>query len=350
MGRKKYIFIVILVILFFVSVQLLFSGEPRFYPMIQNHHVGIINQRGEVVVEPKYLEVGKPSDGWVAVRESSQWEYQSLSGKKTIEVKFDQAGPFVNGLAPANKNEMNGFIDETGNWVKTGFSFVDAFSEGFAVVGSETGVYFVNEKFENQFQSQFEDAGAFQDGEAPVKRNNRWGVINHLGEQIVPFRFEEMPLIGKEGIVGVMNGRYGMMDPSGIELIPFHYERLLPMSENRIGYYDGQKWGFLDAQNGVAIPALYTSVTPFQDGRAYVIEDGLGLVIDWMGNSIGEGKFEEFDLESLLYSAAFTYRFYTELKAPFEEHEKLILDNQTWKVITDQGETIWKGIEEGFYE
>ena len=350
MGRKKVVLLLVLIILFFISVQLIFSGEPRFYPMIQKHHIGVINQRGEVVVEPKYLELGKPSGGWVTVRESSQWKYRSLDGKRTIEVKFDQAGPFVNGLAPASKDEENGFIDETGNWVKKGFSFVDAFSEGFAVVGDEKGVYFVNERFENQFQSQFEDAGAFQENVAPVELNNQWGVINHLGEQIIPFRFEEMPLIGKEGIVGVVNSRYGMVDPSGIELIPFQYERLLPMSENRIGYFDGQVWGFLDAQNEVAIPARYASVTAFQDDRAYVIEDGRGFIIDRMGNSIGKEEFAGFDLETLLYSAELSYQFYTDFKAPFEDHKKLILDNRVWKVITDQGETIWKGKEEGFYE
>lgn len=350
MGRKKSVFFLIGVILLFVSYQSLFQKDSRVYPIIQNHHVGLIDETGEVVIEPKYLELGKPSEGWVAVRESSQWKYLSLDGKKEIAEKYDQAGPFVKGIAPASKNDQNGFIDETGNWVKTGYDFVEAFSGGFAVVGDQSGMYFIDESFENKFQMLFEDAGPFLWNLAPVKQNGQWGIINHLGELVVSYQFEEMPLFGEEGIVGIQNGQYGMIDSTGVEIIPFQYDRLIPMSEDRIGYFDGQAWGFLNPRNEVVIPNRYSSVTAFKDDRAYVIDDGQGRIINRMGNPVGNEVFSAFDLEALFYASEFSYQFYSEMKAPFQDHTKLILEYRKWKVITDQGETIIELIEEGLYE
>lgn len=347
MGRKKVIIFLFGVILLFVTAQMYVQKDKRLYPMIVNHHVGLIDDRGELVIEPIYLELGKPSEGWVAVRESAQWKYLSLDGKKAIEKRFDQAGPFVNGFAPVSHNDENGFIDDTGNWVKSGYDFVEAFSGEFALVGDQSGMYFIDENFENRFQLLFEDAGPFIQNFAPVKQKGQWGVINDLGELVAPYQFEKMPLIGEDGIVGIQNARYGMTDLTGVEMIPFQYERLIPMSEDRIGYYDGQAWGFLNSKNEIAIPSLYSSITAFKDERAYVIEDGHGFVIDRTGNSIGDETFSSFNLEALLYASEFSYQFYLEMKAPFQNHRKLILEFGTWKVITDQGETIIELSEEG---
>lgn len=84
-------------------------------------------------------------------------------------------------------------IDKRGNIIytapKIGYTY---FSEGLCRVITETtnGEYlsgYINQSGKLVIPFQFEDAGFFNGGVAPVKKNGRWGIINSKGKLICPF-------------------------------------------------------------------------------------------------------------------------------------------------------------------
>ena len=342
MVGKRVVFLLIVIILSVAFFAGNAHAEASYYPFLDRDHIGLIDEKGELVIEPIYLEMGQPSDGWIAVRESSQWKYRLLEGSGEIKGAFDQAGPFVDGIAPVSLGDLNGFIDQSGEWLASGFAFVDAYSEGFAVVGDQSGIYFLDDQMKDTFKKRFEDAGSFSYGLAPIRLQEKWGLINSKGMIAVDPFFDDIPALGQESIVGKANGKYGMLNRDGGEVIPFEYEMLLPLTEGMIGYFDGEFWGYMNIDQEIVIPCRFSNITPFSNQRAYVIESGVGKVIDQSGQLIGNLTFEAFNLEDLLFASQYSYQFYEEMKAPFSNHQKMILDGNAWKIINDQGEILFQ--------
>lgn len=115
-----------------------------------------------------------------------------------IEPRFEQAGHFHEGVAPARDNGRWGFIDRAGTWV------VPPRYDGVLKGGSgrfgiqENGRWgYVDTTGAVVVPPRYEDARPFGDGVAAVKQEGRWGFITAYGAIETPFLFEEIG--GREG-------------------------------------------------------------------------------------------------------------------------------------------------------
>lgn len=117
--------------------------------------MGFINKEGEWVIKPEYEKVNDldPVSGWALVRKGEEWMYinmdnETLDFPKEVERKkkfyngfsiaekadgqfamidkngkwvgtetYDKLGAFKNGMAPAKKGDLWGFINSKGEWV-----------------------------------------------------------------------------------------------------------------------------------------------------------------------------------------------------------------------------------------
>lgn len=91
----------------------------------------------------------------------------------------------------------------------------------------------------------YDQLGEFSDGYAAVCKNEKWGYINHKGD----------------------------------EIIPCTYESALPFNENLAPVCKGGKWGYINLKGEVVIPFKYDVANSFSDGMAHVsysAQNGLG--------------------------------------------------------------------------
>ncbi|MDD4493373.1 MAG: WG repeat-containing protein [Eubacteriales bacterium] len=111
-----------------------------------NFKSGFANNRGEVVVEPKYTKVSPFSDGLAAVNFGTEaepsWGYIDKNGNTVIAPQYTNARQFSDGLAyvenqyDSNPEMRCGYIDKTGkmivhgNWVeqKYGLGYMTGFN------------------------------------------------------------------------------------------------------------------------------------------------------------------------------------------------------------------------------
>ena len=73
---------------------------------------------GKVVVEPKYDEAAKFTDGMARVKLNGKWGYLDATGKEAIPPKYEQASDFANGRAKVTLNGKSFYIDKTGKTIE----------------------------------------------------------------------------------------------------------------------------------------------------------------------------------------------------------------------------------------
>ena len=93
---------------------------------------GYRNQKtGEVVIDPKFEQVGEFSNGKVWVKNSDGSFLIDEKGKISVSLIYDGVGSFSEGLGGVKQDDKYGFIDKTGKVViPLTYDDVRYFSEG----------------------------------------------------------------------------------------------------------------------------------------------------------------------------------------------------------------------------
>jgi WG containing repeat len=172
---------------------------------------GFIDQTGKMVIAPQFTSPGSFSEGVAAVRSGGKvlnpnesirfnslggrFVYIDKTGRKKIKLAGDieQAGDFVDGLAPVELKGDWGFIDKTGKMViEPRFGGQPVFSEGLAfVILKGGGIGFIDKTGAVVLRPEFALGENFSNGLAWMHdsldyRIARYGYINKAGKIIWP--------------------------------------------------------------------------------------------------------------------------------------------------------------------
>ena len=72
---------------------------------------GSIRRDGSWAIEPTFEDIGRWSEGRVAVKHGWAWRYIETDGNRASAESFEDAEPFENGVAPAKRDGGWGLID-----------------------------------------------------------------------------------------------------------------------------------------------------------------------------------------------------------------------------------------------
>jgi hypothetical protein len=167
----------------------------RAVPMSDSARLcGYMDRTGKIVIPLQFHSAGDFSEGLAAVSKNSRGGYIDKTGKTVIPLQFGSVRNFSEGLAFVNLGPGGkyGYIDKTGKvviqlQVPLGSGYRESgFSEGLARVLVQihpTGKYpykygYIDKTGEIVIQPQFDDAGDFSEGLAPVRLNGKWGYVS----------------------------------------------------------------------------------------------------------------------------------------------------------------------------
>lgn len=195
--------------------------------------------------------------------QAQKWGYVDRTGKMVIEPRFDDVGKFSEGLAPFSVGLFDkakwGFIDKTGSVV---------------------------------IEPQFGEALGFEDGLSAVRVGdritNKWVMIDKTGKVVlepgegaVRNLHDGLALVNvvpAYGGIRELYGECGYIDRSGKTVIKRQYERAWDFSEGLAPVFIGTiqgKWGYIDTKGEIAIDPQFLVASPFSEGLAFVvIRDG----------------------------------------------------------------------------
>jgi hypothetical protein len=307
-------------------------GEPA-------NDIGFIDERGNMVIPPRYFDARPFSEGLAYVQSYEFRGFIDLQGRPVVNTGIDRTRDFHEGLAAVTSSERgrSGYIDRTGKMVIQGqYSFLDDFSEGLAGVLVDREFGFINKKGEMVISPRFVPrrgwyawdpiiaTSRFSEGLAPVSIGSEfsrvYGYINHKGEFVIPPQFYAAQLFS-EGLAFVAKldpvtndvAKAGWIDKTGqwvvtdvegrfppntakADFSPYHHvdwrysEGLVQF---RIHSSEGRTLhGYMDQKGKVVIePRAFNQADPFVGGLARVFVTGQEGSSDDYGYINKTGKF-----------------------------------------------------------
>ncbi|QNK77682.1 WG repeat-containing protein [Winogradskyella sp. PAMC22761] len=194
----------------------------------ENGKYGFVDDNEQFIIEPKYDWVNKFYHGFSKVRIGMLSGYVDRAGNE-IELKYRSAQPFNDGLALVQVSGENHkrFIDVTGKSIVNDSTLLlnYSFSEGMAVAKRGKKSVIINTKGEIK-ETKFDDISGFSNGYAKVKIGNYEGLINKLGELVLPVKYRGLSSVRNNAVIFYEKGKYGLMSLDGKVLINPKYETL----------------------------------------------------------------------------------------------------------------------------
>jgi predicted DNA-binding WGR domain protein len=127
---------------------------------------------------------------------------------------------------------------------------------------------------------QFEKAGSFNGGLAPVQIAGKWGFINKTGKIIIETSFEDAGDFSENAAAVKINKKWGFIDKRGGIIIPPQFAEVSRFSQGLARARTGNKWGFINKSGSYEIDPQFDNAADFSEGYAAVTQKGLWGYVD----------------------------------------------------------------------
>lgn len=208
---------------------------------------GLISDRGNILLEPKYETLVRFPNGLVHVKLDNLWGVATEEGQTVVEPKYSRIDPSGDGVIPVQMNGQWGLLRD----------------DGTVVVAPV-----------------YETVLPFHDGVAGFKTGGKWGIIDTRGNIVTPPAYdfvgpfsEGRAVFGVKTFLGGM--KYGYLDTQGKVVVEADYRSAGMFREHLAGVctggFTGLACGYITPDGATAIPLAFTAVSPFKNGFARVM-------------------------------------------------------------------------------
>ena len=265
----------------------------------------------EIVIRPKFNEVGEFIGDIAPIKTAKRWGLINRKGQVIVEPTFDELGQFFYSYFSGNdsklvalvKNGDNiGFIRTNGKMVNE-YDNIGSFNRhGLALVSKDGKSGFINQTGKEIIPLVYDDIGSFnRHGLALVSKDGKSGFIDQTGKEIISlpsvidfFNMIEVNKDRKQNVVDLM----------GKDLIPlidhdgnfFFLKVNVGGKKNDYGVIAGGKWGIIDLMGTEITPPVYDEIFPFnQQGLAWVQKNENMGIINLIGTEITPPVYDEIE-------------------------------------------------------
>lgn len=307
---------------------------------------GYINEKGEIVINPQFDNAGMFINGLAPVKINDKYGFIDKYGKYVINPQFDFTINFSEGLCPVMIDDIWGFIDRSGKYIiNPQFDFVSLFKNGFSVVSTQEQYGVIDKNGNYIINPQFEYVGPYSDGLFEVVQNNLIGFVDKEGNYVINPQFEFKEIMMGKGFDQIYYLLlYSRLRWTLIIYNPFLLEKesesdylywlILPdlinspfyhlqFHEERYPIFQNGTWGFIDKSGNIVINPQFDEVNFFSEGLAPVkLSDSWGF-IDKRGDYVINPQFD--------------------YVSPFINGLALFVQNNQYGYIDHKGEVKWQG-------
>jgi hypothetical protein len=160
------------------------------YFIFSKNKLGVLNQKGEVVLSPIYDDIGDETMGMFPVLLNSKWTFINRFGSNVLNQYWENINSFKQGLAFVKRNDLWGLIDFKGNLI-----LEYKFQEAWEMINEKTLVRYQDHlhvlhlsgkllKIELSKAEILPTLNFRFHGIATVRLDNQFYVINERGETL----------------------------------------------------------------------------------------------------------------------------------------------------------------------
>ena len=219
---------------------------------------GLIDTAGTVVVPCLYDDLEYPSEGRVLVMKGNRMGFTDMRGRVVIPLDYEQAGSFSEGCAPVLV-KIDSFFNAC--------TFIDTLGRQL-------------------YPPKFQNVQPFECGYALVRQYDRWGIMDHDGNIVLPTVYENLTTLFDTCFFAGDDFGMAFFDRTMQPLTKPVYEWTGGISEGRVLVKRDGKYGFLDRRGREVIPCIYDRIGRFRGNRTMVCRDGKYGIIDTTGRFV----------------------------------------------------------------
>lgn len=301
----------------------------------KNGLYGFSDLHGNLVIPPTFPQANDFTENRAAVMVVIdsffyQCTYIDTLGNTLFQPVYEAAFPFSSGYAPIKQYERWGLIDTLGREaLPTVHEQITLPEQGILFAGDEYGmalfkctpsgvkrmtapVYFpVTSPADNRvgvtrngkqgfldldghevIPCIYDEIGAFHLGRTLVRNEDSYGIIDTLGNIVLPIEYsyktskgqkyvyyDSLALVEKDGLLGYV-------DLQGNIVIPLLFKEAYHFSQGLAPVLFDGGWGYINTQGDIYLPFIFDIASPFQWGRAEVYFQGRQHKIDLQGHCL----------------------------------------------------------------
>ena len=282
----------------------------RLYQIRVNQLYGYIDATGRTIITPRFEEAGDFVEGLAPARVEGKWGFIDATGTFVIAPRFTQASGFSQGLAAVSVDRKWGYIDRTGAWVIQPQFFANGnFSEGLGLVATACQsdphgdprspicypekIGYIDHTGRFVIQPRFRMAYDFAQGLAAVEVGNKTGFIDTAGALVIAAKWTtgSHPKFADGRAPVQIGDKWGYIDRTGRLVIQPLSRIAVDFSEQLTLVVVDHKWGFIDTTGAIAIVPQFYLAMPFSEGLAAVqVSPGMWGYIDRSGRIVIEPR------------------------------------------------------------
>lgn len=194
-----------LTIPFLLVVNFIYAQTHPLFKITQYDKIGYINNRGQTVIKPVFLNGSDFSEGLAAVRKDGMYGFIDQTGRFVLPPQYDYAQPFSRGTAIVYQDGRPSLINKTGQISIPGaYGELVYIDDSKAIVTTTTAKRGIIDLHTKQLlvDTVFETIDTFDGDIAIVKmpfsiktddRYPKTGVVDYTGKMVVPLgKYDEI--------------------------------------------------------------------------------------------------------------------------------------------------------------
>lgn len=252
-----------------------------------------INRQGQII-SPIYDEINEISDNFYTVKLNGKYGALNNFGQVIIEPKFEELGDFKNGFAYYRSENKSGFVSKDGYVHKAEFDWLSDFgADKIAIVKIGNSYGLVNANGKIILETKYDQVLKANNGLFIVVLNNLYGFYNSAGCFLSTIAYDfskEKPVdfyTNGQVFKLIKKGQQALMDANGRTSIDFGvYEEINFASNGLIRVKNKNKYGYVDRKLNLDISYKYTKASDFKDSCAIVQLKDKSILINTQGKEI----------------------------------------------------------------
>lgn len=272
---------------------------------------GYINTKGSYVLKPQYdyLEaMGSQGVAKVGIKDGEDYKYGIVdrNGNILVDIKYDyiMIGDYSynHGLVELRNNNLHGIYNlKTKKLTEPKYNQIIMMGNYAELINGEYGAekygfYFINDTL---IEPSYEEVGHYNGMDnviAKVKLNGKYGILGVDGEYLIEPRYDEIREFNDGTSQLMLGGKYGFMDSDGSFLTKVEYDEISAFHKGMADVRKDGKWGVINRAGTYVVEPIYDQVNILSD-KIEVISNGEKKILDLGGGS----KYTTSDYDSYLY-------------------------------------------------
>jgi WG containing repeat len=211
---------------------------------------------------------------------------------------------------------------------------------------------YINDLGQEMIKPSFEEASLFSEGLAAVSQDGKYGYINKAGKKIIDFKFQDAESFHNGNAVVLKDSLYGLINKNGDYIIPAKYQELAEASDDIFMAVKGDSSGYIQKNGKPLTQFIFDVANDYKNGYAIISKDEKYGLLNERGSFNIEPAFDElvFIGEGLLKGMTedemwgiinlkgdTVLPFAYEAIGEFNEHRALVATGEKCGYVNEQG-------------